>query len=219
MSDPGTPSQGQEVFHGDLIAVRVETISSPSGQAQRYEIVEHPDAVAIVALRDDPAGGDPQVALVRQPRPAIGRETWELPAGLVRPEERDEPQRAAERELREETGCVAQTWRQLSREYSSPGFSTEAITIFLATGLAIDASVSRDPDILAVEWLPFGQALERVRAGKIEDGKTLLGLTLAAPPTTEEVLCPLTHEHAVSAPTILDAAPARSMACCVWRRC
>jgi len=180
MSDPGASSQSQEVFHGDLLTVRVETVSSPSGQAQRYEIVEHPDAVAIVALRDDPAGDKPQVAFVRQPRPAIGRETWELPAGLVRPDEHGAPQRAAERELREETGYVARTWRQLTREYSSPGFSTEAITIFLATDLAVDASTSRDPDILAVEWLPFGQALERVRAGQIDDGKTLLGLTLAA---------------------------------------
>ncbi|HEY7093066.1 MAG TPA: NUDIX hydrolase, partial [Ktedonobacterales bacterium] len=180
MSDPGTPSQGQEVFHGDLIAVRVETVSSPGGHVQRYEIVEHPDAVAIVALRSDSAGGDPQVALVRQSRPALGRETWELPAGLARADEREEPQRAAERELREETGAIARTWRQLAREYPSPGFSTEAITIFLATDLDMDESPSRDPDILAVEWLPFSQALERTRSSQIEDGKTLLGLTLAA---------------------------------------
>jgi ADP-ribose pyrophosphatase len=180
MSDPGASSQRQEVFHGDLLTVRVETVSSPSGQAQRYEIVEHPDAVAIVALREDAAGGAPQVALVRQSRPALGRETWELPAGLVRADERAEPQRAAERELREEIGYTARSWRQLTREYPSPGFSTEAITIFLATDLAVDTTASRDPEIIAVEWLPFGQALEGMRAGQIEDGKTLLGLTLAA---------------------------------------
>jgi ADP-ribose pyrophosphatase len=180
VSDPDTPSQGQEVFHGDLIAVRVETVSSPTGHAQRYEIVEHPDAVAIVALRDDPSGGEAQIALVRQSRPALGRETWEVPAGLVRADEREAPQRAAERELREETSYTARTWRQLAREYPSPGFSTEAITIFLATELDVDSSLSRDPDILAVEWLPFGHALERARSGEIEDGKTLLGLTLAA---------------------------------------
>ena len=184
MSHPGGSSQSQEVFHGDLLTVRVETIPSSAGAPQRYEIVEHPDAVAIVALRDDPAGSEPQVALVRQSRPAIGRETCELPAGLVRADERAEPQRAAARELREETGCVAQTWRQLAREYPSPGFSTEAITIFLATDLAIDPSSPQDPDILSVEWLPLGQALERARSGQIEDGKTLLGLTLAASATS-----------------------------------
>jgi ADP-ribose pyrophosphatase len=180
MSGPGTPSPGQEVFHGDLLTVRIETIPSPSGHAQRYEIVEHPDAVAIVALRHDPAGGEPRVAFVRQSRPALGRETWELPAGLLRPDERDDAQRAAARELREETGYTARTWRPLAREYPSPGFSTEAITIFLATDLDRDETMPHDPDILAVEWLAYSQALERARSGEIEDGKTLLGLTLAA---------------------------------------
>jgi ADP-ribose pyrophosphatase len=180
MSDPGASSQSQEVFHGDLLTVRVETIPSSAGAPQRYEIVEHPDAVAIVALRTDSAGGASKVALVRQSRPALGRETWELPAGLVRADEREEPQRAAARELREETRYTARTWRQLAREYPSPGFSTEAITIFFATGLDMDESPSRDPDILAVEWLSFDQALERARSGEIEDGKTLLGLMLAA---------------------------------------
>jgi ADP-ribose pyrophosphatase len=180
MAEQTAPHGGQEVFHGELLTVRVETIPSPSGAPQRYEIVEHPDAVAIVALQHTSSGSDPQVALVRQSRPALGRETWETPAGLVDPDERAEPQRAAERELREETGYVARTWRQLAREYPSPGFSTEAITIFLATDLEVDSSLPRDPEILAVEWLPFSQALERVRSGEIEDGKTLLGLTLAA---------------------------------------
>jgi ADP-ribose pyrophosphatase len=180
MADRDAPADDQEVFHGNLLTVRVETIPSPSGAPQRYEIVEHPDAVAIVAMRDDPAGGEPQVALVRQSRPAVGRETWEAPGGLVRPEERAEPQRAAERELREETGYTARGWRRLAREYPSPGFSTEAITIFLATDLQQSEPSPTDPEILAVEWTPLSQALERISAGEIEDGKTLLGLTFAA---------------------------------------
>jgi 8-oxo-dGTP pyrophosphatase MutT (NUDIX family) len=190
----------EEVYAGKLITVRVETLPQPIGGTQRFEIVEHPDAVAIVALRAAPAtdasnasdaSGEPQVALVRQPRPAIGRETWELPAGLVRPDERDDPQRTAERELREETGYAANTWQRLIREYPSPGFSTEAITLYLATEVY---PVGGGPDgeglheIDAVDWVPLSAALARGQRGEIEDGKTLLGLTLAAGMNGEETM-------------------------------
>src|SRR5262249_41173936 len=94
----------QDVFKGQLISVRVETLPEPVGGTTRIEIVEHPDGVAIVALRTDNSAADgsargslgaPMVALVRQPRPAVGRETWELPAGLVDADEQDDPERAA----------------------------------------------------------------------------------------------------------------------------
>lgn len=177
----------REVFAGHLITVRVETLAQPIGGTQQFEIVEHPDAVAIVALRWEAGqAGEPSVALVRQQRPAIGRETWELPAGLVHPNEQNEPQRAAERELREETGYAATNWRQLIREYPSPGFSTEAITLYLATGVY---PVSKDAggrdregqdEIDALDWVLLGEAMARCRRGEIDDGKTLLGLSLAA---------------------------------------
>jgi ADP-ribose pyrophosphatase len=182
----------EEVFKGELITVRTETVHKPVGGTTRLEIVEHPDGVAIVALRADSSAGDgdlpgapgsvgmPRVALVRQPRPAIGRETWELPAGLVDAGERDDPQRAAARELHEETGYEAAVWRRLAREYPSPGFSTEAITIFLATQVFPTGSPPDPTEIAAVEWVTLDAALERARSGEIEDGKTLLGLTLAA---------------------------------------
>ncbi len=187
--DASQPSS-QEVFVGKLITVRVETLPQPIGGTQRFEIVEHPDAVAILALRPgDEEAREPQVALVRQPRPAIHSETWELPAGLVKPDERDDPQRTAERELREETGYAARSWRRLIREYPSPGFSTEAITLYLATDL-YDAGDKPDgggkegtdgqDEIDAVAWVPLSTALARAQAGEIADGKTLLGLTLAS---------------------------------------
>jgi ADP-ribose pyrophosphatase len=192
----------EEVFAGKLITVRVETLPQPIGGTQRFEIVEHPDAVAIVALRAAPAtassdaSGELQVALVRQPRPAIGRETWELPAGLVRPDERDDPQRTAERELREETGYAANNWQRLIREYPSPGFSTEAITLYLATevypaGDRPDGGEGQGEgmhEIDAVDWVPLSAALARGQRGEIEDGKTLLGLTLAAGMTGGEAM-------------------------------
>jgi ADP-ribose pyrophosphatase len=192
-SEPSSEDvSSEEVFKGSLITVRVETLSRPIGGVTRIEVVEHPDSVAIVALRlGDMDGADgvngavgggsvPYVALVRQPRPAIGRETWELPAGLVHDDERDDPERAAARELREETGYAATAWQRLAREYPSPGFSTEAITIYLATQVYPTGGAPDPTEIAALEWVPLAAALERARGGAIEDGKTLLGLALAA---------------------------------------
>ncbi|MBF6591775.1 MAG: NUDIX hydrolase, partial [Ktedonobacterales bacterium] len=177
-------SNSEEVYSGALIHVRVRTVEQPRGGTTRFEIVEHPSAVAIVALRDDlgaASPAEPLVALVRQQRPAISAETWEIPAGLIRDDERDDPTRTAARELREETGATAQHWRLLAREYPSPGYSTEWIAIYLATG--IEASPNARPDdpteILGLRWVPFSQALELCASGAVQDGKTLLGLTLA----------------------------------------
>src|SRR5262245_56930966 len=104
------------------------------GGTRRVEIVEHPGAVAIVAVRDA-ANGAPEVLLVQQYRPAVGRALLEIPAGLLEPGEREAPQVAAARELAEETGYAASDWRLLAHELPSPGFSTERIILYLATGL------------------------------------------------------------------------------------
>jgi ADP-ribose pyrophosphatase len=175
---------GEEVYHGTFLNVRVQTVERPQGGSERYEIVEHRNAVAIVALRstarDDP-NVEPLVALVRQLRPAIGAETWEIPAGLVRDEELSQPQRAAERELREETGANGGRWRQLTIEYPSPGFSTEWIAIYLAEDVSVPAGAApADPnEIATVHWVPLSEAVAMCASGAIVDGKTQLGLTLA----------------------------------------
>jgi hypothetical protein len=98
--------------------------------------------------------------------------------------ERDTAQKTAARELREETGYLAHHWQRLTREYTSPGFSTEAITIYLATELypaedGSTADVPADPtEIAQVRWMPLSEALALCHNGEIEDGKTILGLYL-----------------------------------------
>lgn len=174
--------QDQEIFRGKLITVLVRVVSKPDGGQSRYEIVEHPDAVAIVAVRyDSDDSGEPLVALVRQQRPAIGKETLELPAGLVDPHERDHPEQTAARELREETGYTAETLRLLTREYSSPGFTNEAIYIYLATDVtqANDGSAPDPSEISKVQWMPLSEAMRLAREGILDDGKSLIGLWLA----------------------------------------
>lgn len=171
--------RSKEVYHGAFINVRVQTLDSPHGGVDQFEIVEHPDAVAIVAVHTPP-GAAPEVALVLQDRPAIGRQTWEIPAGLITGAEMDDPTMAAARELREETGATANQWDLLTREYPSPGFSTEAISIYLATDVQrlpndhpLDAT-----EIAGLDWVPLDAALARCASGEIQDGKTVLGLTL-----------------------------------------
>jgi len=177
----GDSGDGEHVaFQGKKTTVRVKRVTHPNGHVSQYEIVERPDAVAVVALRAG-ADGEPEVALVSQRRPAVGQELLELPAGLIEPDERGHPERTAARELREETGCDADDLRPLIAEYSSPGFTTERISIFVAAGIhEAPGGQQLDPgEQIKVHWTPLDDALAQARDGRISDGKTLLGLWLA----------------------------------------
>ncbi len=199
----------EDVYDGTLISVRVKTLAEPHGGTRRFEIVEHPDAVAIVALRDearDARDVEPLVALVRQERPAINKVTWEIPAGLIRSNEQDDPEKSARRELFEETGYHAGAMRLLAREYSSPGFATEAISIYLAPGVRPSPSQSGplDPsEIAEVQWLPLSAAQTLAARGEIEDGKTLLGLAL----TREALSLAMTTPRGESMPFDVTSPP------------
>ncbi|HEX6800778.1 MAG TPA: NUDIX hydrolase [Ktedonobacterales bacterium] len=176
----------EDVFRGRRVTVRVETLPEPNGGTTRFEIVQTADAVAVVAVRRGSSGsGAHEVLLVRQLRPAVGRELWEIPAGIMDHPGEDDPAVTAARELAEETGYAADEWRLLTRELPSPGFSTEAISIFLATGVhpaagALAGTPSDPTEIERVRWVSLAGALRDVQSGALDDGKTVLGLTLAA---------------------------------------
>lgn len=174
----------EDVFRGRRVTVRIETLPQPNGGTSRFEIVQTADAVAIVAVRRG-ASGAHEVVLVRQLRPAVGRELWEIPAGLMDDPGESEPEVTAVRELAEETGYTAGEWRLLTRELPSPGFSTEAISIFLANDVhpatgAVGGSPKDPTEIERVRWVSLAGALRDVQTGALDDGKTVLGLTLAA---------------------------------------
>ena len=158
------PDSSRTAYDGELIGVTVERW----GEHER-EIVEHPGAVAIVAIdRED------MLTLVRQRREAVRTELVELPAGTL--EEGEAPLASARRELQEETGLTGGTWRQVAEFYTTPGFCRERMHLFFAEELERgDASPESDEELEVVRW---ARAEIAERVAEIEDAKTLAGLLL-----------------------------------------
>jgi len=163
----------EPVYLGKLIKLYVDTVELPNGETSRREIVRHPGAVAMVPLLDN---GD--VVLVRQFRLAANRITLEIPAGTLHPDE--DPLEAVTRELQEEAGYRPGTITRLCGEYTAPGYTTEYIHIYKVTDLEDSQLAMDDDEFLEVVRLPLNEALRMIHTGEIEDGKTIIGLLLAA---------------------------------------
>ena len=158
------PDSSRTVYDGRLLDVTVERWG-----AHDREIVEHPGAVAIVAVDDDG-----NVALVRQRREAVREYLLELPAGTL--EEGESPLESARRELEEETGLKGGTWRELGAFFTTPGFCRERMHVFVAEGVeAGDAKPEEDEELELVCW-DVGEIGARI--GELEDAKTIAGLLL-----------------------------------------
>lgn len=178
-----------EVIHrGRVLEFRIDQVETPDGHRSTREIAGHPGGVAVVAI--DPDGW---VLLVRQWRHAAGRALLEIPAGTL---DRDanghveDHAGAAKRELEEETGYRAGTWRQLGSFFTAPGFTDELMQLYLATDLvpADEGRLGPDEDErLELERMPFDQAVAMVDRGELEDAKSIVGLLWVArlsPPAT-----------------------------------
>lgn len=164
---------------GALVSLRTEQVRMPDGDVAARDVVEHPGAVAVVAL--DATG---RVLLIRQYRHPVGWLLWEIPAGL-----RDvdgEPLRdTAERELLEETGYAARQWHVLSDYFSSPGIITERLRVFLARDLrpvpALEHGYQRKHEEaqLLQAWVPLAEAVQLILAGRLHNGVAAVGILAA----------------------------------------
>ena len=169
---------GSRTIHqGHYLEVRVDEIRTPDGRRSTRDIVEHPGAVAIVAL-----DAEDHVLMVRQFRLAAGRTLLEIPAGTLNraaDHSLEDPDLAARRELEEETGFRARTWRHLGAFWTAPGFATELMHLYLATDLipAHEDRLGPDEDErLELERLPWVEAVAMAERGDIADAKSLVGL-------------------------------------------
>ncbi len=158
------------IYQGKIITVNHDTVLLPNGRTSVREIVRHPGAVAVV-----PCSGE-QIFMVKQYRYALGRETLEIPAGKLDPGEK--PEMCALRELREETGYSGSV-SFLGAYYTSPGFTDEAIHLYLADELIWSPLQADEDEFLRVTPVSWTEALEFIGKGLIQDGKTVLGVLLA----------------------------------------
>ncbi|HET6380808.1 MAG TPA: NUDIX hydrolase [candidate division Zixibacteria bacterium] len=166
MSDE--PVSSTRPFEGRLISLRLDRVRLRSGRTATREVVEHPGAVGIVAW--DGA----RLAMVSQWRHAVSATLLEIPAGTLDPGE--EPLATARRELAEECSLAADNWERGPSFYTAPGFCTERLTLFLATGLhEVDGHPEADEE-LTPSWLTLDEALVAVDDGRVVDAKSIVAI-------------------------------------------
>jgi len=155
-------------FKCPIFRVTEDEAVEPGGFRIKRAIVQHAGSAVMMAVDDES-----RVLLVRQYRLPARARLWELPAGRLDPGET--PLSAAKRELAEETGYRARSWRKLLSFYASPGYVAEKMTIFVATGLTSGEATPMDDERIECRWFAAGELDEMIEAGKIVDGKTIAG--------------------------------------------
>lgn len=157
------------IFEGKVIRVQKDIVLLPDGKQATREVVYHPGAVAVVAIKEG------KIIMVTQYRYALAKETIEIPAGKLDPGE--EPRACALRELREETGYQGDL-KFLGTFNTSPGFANEIIHLYYATDLIWSPLKPDEDEFLRVIAIPWTEAVEMVYKGELQDAKTALGILL-----------------------------------------
>lgn len=173
-------TQRRRIHQGRYMTFEQDSVVTSHGSESTRDIVVHPGAVVIV-----PVDADGNLLLVTQYRLACGGAMLELPAGTLEVENGvvEDPLGAAHRELEEETGYRAGTMKRIAGFWTAPGFSTEYLTLFLATELRPAGEGRLSPDVdenLRLARISWRDAIAAIEAGVIEDAKSVAGILLAA---------------------------------------
>ncbi len=175
--NPPKVLKSERRFEGKVFNLIVDEIEYPSGTRAIREIAEHPGGAVVIALNEKS-----EILLIRQFRYPMKEMLYELPAGKLSPNE--DPQHCAARELEEETGYIAASLRKITAIYTSPGFCTERLHLYLAERLSMS---SRGPRLeegeegLTCEWFPFRKVVDMIHKGEIMDAKTICAVLMAKP--------------------------------------
>ncbi|SEP70858.1 ADP-ribose pyrophosphatase [Piscibacillus halophilus] len=158
----------ESIYKGKIIDVRVDDVELPNGQSSKRELIDHPGAVAIIAITDEN-----KIVMVEQYRKALEKSIIEIPAGKLEPGEK--PEITAKRELEEETGYQADTLDYVVSYYTSPGFANEIIYVYEARGLmkVEDALEGDDDEFVELMEVTLDEALQLIKEQRIHDAKTI----------------------------------------------
>ena len=159
----------QIIYDGRAVKLRVDTVQTASGRQTTREIVEHADCVAIVAV-----DADDNILLVKQFRKPVEKELLEIPAGGI--DAGEDAEAAVIREMQEETGFMPQRVEHLGGFYSTPGYCTEYLYLYLATDLTPSQLYAEDTEDIKVVRVPIKQIPELITSGRICDAKSIAGL-------------------------------------------
>jgi ADP-ribose pyrophosphatase len=166
------------VFKGNVFTVTSDQVVEPGGVKARRDVIRHNGSVVVLAVDSSKNSADPDILLIRQWRHAAGQFLLELPAGRIEPGEKLIP--SGKRELIEETGYRAKRWKLHVRYFASPGFLSEAMNILLAEDLTLGQATPEEDEKISLHMTPLSEVLRMIHAGKILDGKTLVGVLLYA---------------------------------------
>ena len=157
----------EEKYKGVIVRVRLDDAALHTGKLVKREVVEHPGGVSVLPVDDEG-----NAYMVRQFRYPFGKMLLEVPAGKL--EIGEDPMACGVRELSEETGFTAERFVDMGRCFTSPGYSTEVLHLYLALGLRAGASHPDQDEYLNVEKIPLKTLSEMVMRNEIDDGKTAI---------------------------------------------
>lgn len=173
------------IHQGSHIALYKQKVPLPDNQHTYYDLIRHPGGSVMAAIDEQN-----RLCFITQPRPAMGGDIWEFPAGCIDPNE--PPAETAKRELEEETGMIAEEWFDLGSICTAPGYCDEVLYLFAARKLTATQTKFDAEEQIESHWLSVSEADEKIQTGEIYDAKTLCLLyRLRAHPELGKTLWPV----------------------------
>lgn len=162
----------KKVYQGSFLQIFEDAVRLPNGREASREYVKHPGATAVVAIANDG-----RIAMVRQYRYPVGKVTLEIPAGKL--DAGEEPLVCAKRELKEETGYVAERWTKLTSLLTTPGFTDEVIHLYKADKMHFDQACPDEDEFIHMDLYTPEELRQMIADETIVDAKTIVALLMA----------------------------------------